>query len=145
MAAVPLRSDLRGRVFHLADHCYEGSAGCYEFSSDHPPAIDDFCLTRVLAISNDGIDTFASGVHAWGGPLFGGDFVIALENREESATPAATARWAWLEAPGVNDTTPFCVRELYADTKLGVFTGGVDVPLGAYDAAVLRLTPGVDC
>lgn len=71
--------------------------------------------------------------------------MIALENRDGSAEPAAVARWSWLEAPGVGDNTAFCVRELYSDTVLGVFTGGVAVPLNPYDAAVLRLVPGPTC
>jgi hypothetical protein len=103
------------------------------------------CLTRVLAISNDGIDTDAGGVHAWGGPLSGGAFVIALENRDSADNPAAIARWSWLEAPGIGDGTALCVRELYSDTQLGVFTGGIEVPLPAYDAVVLRLVPGSTC
>jgi hypothetical protein len=57
---------------------FEGSSGCYNFSGGHLPAIDDFCLARVLAISNDGLDTDAGGVHAWGGPLAGGAFVGVL-------------------------------------------------------------------
>ena len=125
--------------------CYEGSAGCYDFTGKHLPAVDDFCLSRVLAISNDGLDTDASGVHAWGGPLAGGAFVIALENRDTADAPAAVARWAWLEAPGVGDATAFCVRELYADSALGVFTGGLTLPLPGHDAVVLRLSPGATC
>ena len=119
--------------------CFEGSSGCYDFTA-HAPAVDDFCLSRVLAISNDGLDTDAGGVHAWGGPLSGGDFVIALENRGD-AEPRAAARWSWLEAPGVGDGTTFCARELYSGAELGNFTGGLELPLPSHDAVVLRLSP----
>lgn len=119
-------------------HCFEGSAGCYHFAA-HLPATDDLCLTRVAAISNDGLDTDVGGVHAWGGPLAGGAFVMALENRDSANATAAAARWAWLEAPGVGDDTTFCVTELYSGSTLGPATGGVEVPLPAHDAVVLRL------
>jgi hypothetical protein len=125
--------------------CFEGSAGCYDFTGAHLPAIDDFCLSRVLAISNDGLDTDAGGVHAWGGPLSGGAFVVALENRDAAAEPAAAARWAWLEAPGVGDDTTFCVRELFAGKTLGKFKGGLTLPLPMHDAVVLRLTADDAC
>lgn len=115
------------------------------FSADHPPATDDLCLARVQVISNDGVDFDVGGVHAWGGPLANGDFVVALENRDGADAPAAAARWAWLEAPGVGDATAFCVRELYADRALGVFTGGLTLPLPAHDAVVLRLSAGATC
>ena len=121
--------------------CFEGSAGCYDFTS-HAPAIDDFCLTRVLAISNDGLDVEAGGVHTWGGPLAGGDFALVLENRDGAPSPAA-ARWSWLEAPGVGEGTTFCATELYSGVALGAFTGGIALPapLPPHDAAVLRLSP----
>lgn len=122
-------------------HCYEGSAGCYDFTTDHSPAIDDFCLTRVLAISNDGLDTGTGGVHAWGGPLANGDFAMVLENRDGQDAGAAVARWAWLEAPGIGDATTFCAQELYSGRALGNFTGGLEIPLPSHDAVVLRLTP----
>ena len=120
--------------------CFEGSAGCYDFTA-HAPAIDDFCLTRVLAISNDGLDVEAGGVHTWGGPLAGGDFVLVLENRDGAAN-TASARWSWLESPGVGDDTTFCATELYSGESLGAFTGGITLPapLPSHDAVVLRLT-----
>jgi Alpha galactosidase A/Alpha galactosidase C-terminal beta sandwich domain len=120
--------------------CFEGSAGCYDFSS-HAPTVDDFCLSRVLAISNDGLDTDVGGVHAWGGPLAGGDYVIVLENRDGQDAPHAEARWSWLEAPGVGDGSTFCVTELYSNQSLGNFTGGIELPVPSHDAVVLRMTP----
>lgn len=120
--------------------CYEGSSGCYDFSA-HAPAIDDFCLTRVLSISNDGLDTDIGGVHAWGGPLAGGAYVITLENRDAADAPSAVARWSWLEVPGIGEDTTLCVTELFSDKALGQHTGGLELPLARHDAVVLRLTP----
>ena len=122
-------------------HCSEGSSGCYEFSAQYPPATDDLCLSRVLSISNDGLASQVDGVHVWGGPLAGGAYVVALENRG-SDTDSAAARWAWLEAPGVGDDTVFCATELFSGKALGSLTGGVTLPLPEHDAAVLRLEPG---
>ena len=119
--------------------CFEGSSGCYNFAGDHLPAVDDLCLSRVLAISNDGLDTDVGGVHAWGGPLANGVFVIALENRDETDAPSAEARWSWLAAPLIGDVTTFCITELYSGTNLGAHTGGVTLPVPSHDAVVLRL------
>ena len=119
--------------------CFEGSSGCYDFSGAHLPVTEDQCLTRVAAISNDGLDTDVGGVHAWGGPLAGGDFAMVLENRDGAAAPAAIARWSWLEWPGVGDGSAFCVRELFSGRDLGPHVGGLTLPLPSHDAVVLRL------
>ena len=119
--------------------CFEGSSGCYDFSGAHLPVTEDQCLARVAAISNDGLDTSVGGVHAWGGPLAGGDFVMALENRDGAGAPGAEARWSWLEWPGVGDSSAFCVRELFSGQDLGPHVGGLTLPLPSHDAVVLRL------
>ncbi len=69
---------------------------------------------------------------------------MALVNRG-TAAGQLSGRWAWLEAAGVGDSTPFCVRELFTGTALGVQTGGITVSVPAHDVAVLRLTPGTTC
>jgi len=119
--------------------CFEGS--CYVLTS-HLPATVDSCLARVAAISNDGVDSDVPGVHVWGGPLAGGAFVMALENRG-SAPANATGLWAWLEAPGLGPSSAVCARELFTGAALGVLVGGVTLEVGAHDIAVLRLLPGV--
>jgi hypothetical protein len=119
--------------------CFEGS--CYVLTN-HLPGTTDQCLARVAAISNDGVDSDVAGVHVWGGPLSGGAFVMALENRGAAAAPA-DAQWAWLEAPGVGPATSMCVRELFTNASLGVHVGGISLPaVGSHDIAVLRLVPG---
>jgi len=119
--------------------CFEGSSGCYDFAGAHLPATEDQCLARVAAISNDGLDTDVGGVHAWGGPLAGGDFAVVLENRGSAGEPSAMARWSWLEWPGVGDSSAFCVRELFSGKDLGPHVGGITLPLATHDAVVLRL------
>ena len=56
-----------------------------------------------------------------------------------------SARWSWLEATGVDDTTSFCVTELYSGNKLGANVGGVSLSVLPHDMLVLRLTPGTSC
>lgn len=124
--------------------CYEGSSGCYDFTSILPIS-DDMCLTRVASISNDGLDTSLGGVHVWGGPLSGGDFAMVLENRDGTDQGGAVGEWAWFEVPGVGSDTVFCVTELYSGKSLGKLKGGVTLPLPAHDAAVLRLTDESKC
>jgi len=119
--------------------CFEGS--CYVLTG-HLPATAHQCLSDVASISNDGVLTTLGGVHVWGGPLAGGDFVVALDNRDDTSTLNGTARWSWLEAPGIGDATSMCARELFTDTQLGVFVGGITLPVASHDIAMLRLTPG---
>jgi hypothetical protein len=118
--------------------CFEGS--CYQLTG-HLPATTDLCLAHVAAISNDGTDTNVGGVHVWGGPLAGGAFAVGLENRG-AATANGTAEWSWLESPGFGAASSACVRELFSDAQLGVFVGGVTLPIDSHDMAVLRVVPG---
>lgn len=69
---------------------------------------------------------------------------MALQNRDAVAANI-TARWAWLEAPGVGDTTSFCGRELFSGEALGQLVGGVSLAVQAEDTAVVRLSPGASC
>ena len=70
---------------------------------------------------------------------------MALQNRDAVAANI-TARWAWLEAPGVGDATSFCGTELFSGAKLpGALVGGVSWSVPPHDIAVIRLTPGSSC
>ena len=83
-----------------------------------------------------------------GGPLKGGDFVMALVNRDNKATRAIEARWEWLEAgavAGVTGATSFCVKELFTGKPLGANVGGIVLNVSAHDIAMLRLSPGSSC
>ena len=118
--------------------CFEGS--CYVLTG-HYPASQDYCLSRVAAISNDGVDTTVPGIHVWGGPLSGGAYVVAIENRGNAAANG-TALWKWLEAPDMGDGTTACVRELFSDAQLGLFTGNITLLVPSHDIAMLRVVPG---
>lgn len=119
--------------------CFEGS--CYTLTG-HLPTYTDFCLSSVQAISNDGVDTNVGGVHVWGGPLSGGAYVLAIENRGATAA-TGTAFLRWLEVPGIGDATTFCARELFSDTALGSnLVGSVSLTVQSHDTAVLRVVPG---
>ena len=121
---------------------------CYQLTS-HLPTAASFCLAHTLSYDgNTGTDPAGSGragTDVWGGPLAGGDFVVALVNRDGAAARAVTAAWSLLEAPGVGDSTPFCVTELFSNTKLGVLTGGVTQTVPPHDIAMLRLSAPGSC
>lgn len=124
--------------------CFEGP--CYQLTT-HLPTTDQYCLTQVLSVSNDGVDTTTTttgGADVWGGPLSGSRFVFGLLNRNAvgSGDSQITASWSMLETPGFDDTTSACVRELYTNTSLGVHTGSVTVAVAPHDLAVLLVVPG---
>ena len=68
--------------------------------------------------------------------------MIALVNRDGAAAHNITAAWSMLEAPGVGDATPFCVRDLFSGTVLGIHSGGITLGVPLHDVAMLRLDPG---
>lgn len=115
----------------------------------HVPTAAQFCLAHVLSFdANVGTAPNTStqpGEDVWGGALANGDFVVGLVNRDGGAARTIAARWAWLEAPGVGDSSSFCVTELFTGTSLGALVGGASVNVPAHDMAVLRLTPGSAC
>jgi hypothetical protein len=123
--------------------CYE--PGCYQLT-DHLPAYDELCLARVASISNYGVDPYSDstgGTDVYAGPLAGGHFVFGLLNRNAVGSGNATieARWAMAEAPGLNDSTSACVRELISG-RTQQATGGVSWPVPPHDMAVFRVVPG---
>ena len=125
------------------EHCFSNAPSpgtCYPPpGTPQLPATAQLCLARVLAAANAPALAQHSGQHVWGGPLAGSAFVVALQNRD-SAAANASARWSWLEAPGVGDGTSLCATELVNNTFLGKLVGGVEHEVGARDVAVLRLT-----
>jgi hypothetical protein len=70
---------------------------------------------------------------------------MALVNRDGAGIRTIAARWSWLEAPEVNDSTSFCVVELFSGRKLGTNVGGVSMAVAPFDIAMLRLIPGAAC
>ena len=125
---------------------------CYQLTG-HLPTSAQLCLAHVLSYDgNVGTDPSGSvkpGEDVWGGPLSGvdtplGDFVFALVNRDVNPRNI-TAAFSLLEVPGVDASTSFCGRELFANAPLGVVKGGVTVMVPAHDAAVVRLTTAASC
>jgi len=119
---------------------------CYQLTS-HPPTGAQYCLSHVLSYdANVGTDPNGSskeGSDVWGGAVTDG-FVFGLVNRY-TTQQSITARWSWLEAAGVDDTTSFCVTELYSGNKLGANVGGIVLPVPGHDMLVLKLMPGTSC
>lgn len=112
------------------------------------------CLAHVLSFDgNTGTDPYGShtsGQDVWGGPLAGSDgtggaYVLAIVNRNATASATVTARWSMLEVPGVGDTTSFCVQELFTNTSVGVRTGSVTATVPPHDIALYKLVSDVAC
>ena len=132
-------------VFSANDYrCF--GPNCYQLTG-HLPTRAQLCLAHVLSYDgNVGTDPSGSGkagVDVWGGPLAGGDFVVALVNRDGAAARQIAARWTWLEAPGIGDATRFCATELFSGAVVpgGAQVGGVVLTVQPHDIAMLRLTP----
>ena len=119
---------------------------CYQLTG-HPPTQSQYCLSHVLSYdANVGTDPSGAskeGTDVWGGALSDG-FVMGLLNRYTTSF-SITARWSWLEAAGVDDSTSFCVTELFSGNKLGANVGGVVLPVQPHDMLVLKLSPGTSC
>ena len=120
--------------------CY--GSGCYKLTG-HVNVGAQFCLSHVLSYdANSGTEPQGSSVagsDVWGGPLAGGDFVMGLVNRHNTGTIAIEARWAWLEASGVGDSTCFTATELFSGEAYGSNIGGITISVPRDDMAMLRL------
>jgi hypothetical protein len=147
-------SSASGKLFlgHYSANDYRCfGPNCYQLTG-HLPTYNEFCLAHVLSYDGNvgtggGIQGESSSV--WGGPLSGvdvpyGDYVLALANHNTSAA-TLSARFAWLEVPGVDDSTSLCGRELFSNASLGVLKGGVTVQVGAQDIAMIRFTTAEQC
>eukprot|EP00729_Bicosta_minor_P005235 gene5235-13696_t len=129
-----------------ANHYRCWGPNCQQLTS-HMPTSAQLCLSHVLSydgnVGTNPHGATSDGDDVWGGALAGGDFVMALVNRNSSSdSETISARWAWLEAAGVGETTTFCVTELFSGEQLGHYAGGVQLPVPSHDIALLRLVPG---
>lgn len=106
----------------------------------HLPAPSNLCLAHVASISNDGVDMDIKGVHVWAGPLSGNTYVMALDNRDTHPT-VGVAPFSLLEVAGIGPESKMCVRDLYADTSLGVYVGSITLTVPPHDIFVLKLFP----
>jgi hypothetical protein len=120
------------------NHCSDGA--CYELTAKQPTAAHE-CLAHVLSIRNRGTDVGAVS-EVWGGPLEGGAFVLGLWNARDSGTANVTAPFTALGADGINSSTSFCVRDLWARKNVGVFTGSFSAAVASHDFALFKLSPG---
>ena len=78
----------------------------------------------------------------WGGPLHGGDYVMAAINRGSTANATIAVMWEALGIPSVTLATKFDVRDTWA--KKTIFTaklGGFQANVGPHDIQIYRLSP----
>eukprot|EP00911_Craspedida_sp_UC1_P002528 UC1_evm1s1876 len=114
--------------------------------TDKMPTWRHHCLAHVLSAGNEG--TQAGQTEVWGGPLAGGDYVMALVNRavvpaDANALTAASkisARFSMMGLPGLGDDTALGVTELFSGQDLGIMTGGFSDTVSASDIRIYRLT-----
>eukprot|EP00931_Biecheleriopsis_adriatica_P077238 TRINITY_DN50840_c0_g1_i1.p1 TRINITY_DN50840_c0_g1~~TRINITY_DN50840_c0_g1_i1.p1 ORF type:complete len:530 (+),score=97.52 TRINITY_DN50840_c0_g1_i1:227-1591(+) len=97
------------------------------------------CLTHTLSVSNAGSSSGATEV--WGGPLSGGDFVIALLNRgSENATMQAEFSDLTDAGAEVAPEATFSVRDLTLHRDLGKRSGAFSADVPARDIRVFKLS-----
>ena len=94
------------------------------------------CLAHVL--SDDNAPTLAGNAEVWGGPLSGGDYVLALLNRG-GASRDIHAPFAAFEIPGVGPLSSFDVSDLWHQRTLGNATGAVHATVPPHDMVLYRL------
>eukprot|EP01052_Picozoa_sp_SAG31_P031539 SAG31_NODE_3351_length_4373_cov_5.225784_6_plen_92_part_00 len=76
----------------------------------------------------------------WGGPLAGGDFVMAALNRGSSSASIALS-WEMLEVPSVTASSKFAVRDLWAKKLVhSALAEGFTVTVEAHDIQIFRLS-----
>merc|ERR1712232_589396 len=84
--------------------------------------------------------TIAGESEVWGGPLEGGDFVVALLNRgNESAT--ISVRYSMLEISSIGDASIFRIENLWDGFDLGEHMTGFEQVVPSHDIAIFRLRP----
>ena len=114
--------------------------------TDKQPTWRHHCLAHVLSDRNLGSNSSLTEV--WGGPLAGGDYVLALLNRGNSSAQI-NARWSMFEVDGVGDDTEFAAVDLFANPEfVGGTTpstaaprrGGLVATVPGHDIAIYRLT-----
>ena len=120
------------------NHCTDGD--CYMLTS-RSPTYQHHCLAHVLSVRNEPSDS-GLGTEVWGGPLDNGAYVLGLLNLGSSNT-TITAPFSSLGVFGIDSSTSFCVRTLWAPaTNLGVYTGSITLPVASNDLIILKLSPG---
>jgi alpha-galactosidase len=90
-------------------------------------------------LSNADEGTADGDTEVWGGPLSGGDFVMAAVNRGGAAANI-TLNWTMLGVSGVSAASKFDVRDLWAKKVLErAQAGGFQANVPSHDIAIYRL------
>ena len=105
------------------------------------PTYQHHCLAHVLSTQNAG--TVSGNAEVWGGPLAGGEWVMAALNRGDgNGTATIALSWAMLGAANVTAASRFDVRDLWAGKLiLRGQAGGLNATVPAHDIAIYRLVP----
>ena len=83
----------------------------------------------------------------WGGPLEGGDLVVALVNRGNSGVENVTADLSLVLESGVTNparassASQWTVRDVWKKKNMGTVTGTLQATVPPHDIAIFRLTP----
>lgn len=76
----------------------------------------------------------------WGGPLSGGDYVMAAVNRG-SVIATIRIEWEMLEVQGVTASAAFDVRDVWNRTTIyKAQTKGFSTQVSSHDISIFRLT-----
>lgn len=125
-----------------ADHGGAGlSGGGTGYLTPKTPTYQHHCLAHVLSNADQGSAT--GDTEVWGGPLAGGDFVLAALNRADgNGTASIALDWTMLGVGGVTTATRFDVRDLWAGrVLLRGQAGGFVANVSRHDIAIYRLIP----
>ena len=126
---------------HAVNGGQQLTGGGTGFLTPKTPTYQHHCLAHVL--SNDDTGTAVGNTEVWGGPLAGGEWVMAALNRGGgNGTATIALSWAMLGAPNVTAASRFDVRDLWAGKLiLRGQAGGLNATVPAHDIAIYRLVP----
>jgi hypothetical protein len=115
-----------------------GSEGTSIMASDHLYIIDDNLVGNVTEGGDFCLDLVTGGMlEVWAVPLVNGCIGVALLNRSP-ADDIIILKWSDI---GVEDSSPFVVRDVWAEQDLGVYEGQYARLVAAHASVFLVLTP----
>lgn len=86
------------------------------------------------------VDIASGALDVWAGPLEGGDIAVVLFNQANLGSGEQTITLHW-EDIGLDPRDEAAVRDLWAHTTLGTFSGDFSASVAPHDCVVLRVTP----
>jgi Alpha galactosidase A/Alpha galactosidase C-terminal beta sandwich domain len=119
------------------NHCFDGN--CYELTKKMP-TYQHQCLSHVLSNANRP-SVRGTSSEVWGGPLSNGKFVLGFLNLGTSSS-TNSINFSSFDLMNVGDGTSYCVRDSWARTNVGTFTGSFSATIASHDLGVFLLTPG---